>query len=139
MINTEVRASSEAFSFKQILPTLLAIALGMFLVVLDSTIMNVAIPKLVQYFDTDLKTMQWALTGLYTCNICGHSSSRLVLGSLFGQTGFLMEYRLVYSWFFTMLLCKDVRAINYFPYNSRIGRGNGCPDRHSHVVSNGAT
>jgi len=56
-------SSDESFSIKAILPLLLAIASGMFVVMLDSTIMNVAVPKLVQHFQTDLKSIQWAITG----------------------------------------------------------------------------
>ncbi len=33
------------------------------MVILDSTVVNVAIPNLVQYFETDLKTIQWTVTG----------------------------------------------------------------------------
>jgi MFS family permease len=35
----------------------------MIMVILDSTVVNNAIPKLVEYFDTDLKTIQWTVTG----------------------------------------------------------------------------
>ncbi|WP_225446372.1 MDR family MFS transporter [Paenibacillus rhizovicinus] len=51
------------FSLKAILPPLLAIIVGMIMVILDSTVVNNAIPKLVEYFDTDLKTIQWTVTG----------------------------------------------------------------------------
>lgn len=51
------------FSIRAILPLLLAIASGMFVVMLDGTIMNVAVPKLVQHFHTDLRTIQWVITG----------------------------------------------------------------------------
>lgn len=50
------------FSLRQILPILLTIAAGMFLVILDSTAMNVVIPKLVQSFDTTLSIVQWVIT-----------------------------------------------------------------------------
>lgn len=33
------------------------------MVILDGTVVNVAIPKLVDYFSSDLKTIQWAITG----------------------------------------------------------------------------
>jgi EmrB/QacA subfamily drug resistance transporter len=56
------------FSLKQILPVLLAVASGMFLVILDSTIMNVAIPKLVSAFHTNLSTIQWVITS-YTLSL----------------------------------------------------------------------
>ncbi|MBM7565675.1 EmrB/QacA subfamily drug resistance transporter [Paenibacillus sacheonensis] len=48
---------------KAILPPLMAIIVGMIMVILDSTVVNNAIPKLVEYFDTDLKTIQWTVTG----------------------------------------------------------------------------
>lgn len=52
--------SQADFSLRRILPILLTVAAGMFLVILDSTVMNVAVPKLVQSFDTNLGTVQWA-------------------------------------------------------------------------------
>lgn len=51
------------FSLRAILPPLLAIIVGMIMVILDGTVVNVAIPKLVDYFSSDLKTIQWAITG----------------------------------------------------------------------------
>ncbi|MFM9277632.1 MDR family MFS transporter [Paenibacillus jiagnxiensis] len=56
-------AGGDDFSLKAILPPLMAIIVGMIMVILDSTIVNNAIPKLVEYFDTDLKTIQWTVTG----------------------------------------------------------------------------
>lgn len=56
-------ASSQEFSVKSIIAPLLAVIVGMIMVILDSTVVNVAIPKLVDYFDTDLKMIQWTVTG----------------------------------------------------------------------------
>ncbi|AHV97965.1 DHA2 family efflux MFS transporter permease subunit [Paenibacillus sabinae] len=56
-------AAAEPFSLKAIIPPLLAIIVGMIMVILDSTVVNVAVPVLVDYFDTSLKTVQWAITG----------------------------------------------------------------------------
>lgn len=42
------------FSLKQILAPLLAVIIGTFMVILDSTVVNVAIPTLVEYFDASL-------------------------------------------------------------------------------------
>lgn len=56
-------AGGDDFSLKAILPPLIAIIVGMIMVILDSTVVNNAIPKLVEYFDTDLKTIQWTVTG----------------------------------------------------------------------------
>ncbi|MFC5700191.1 MDR family MFS transporter [Cohnella faecalis] len=59
----QMAAGEDNFSLKAILPPLLAIIVGMIMVILDSTVVNNAIPKLVEYFDTDLKTIQWTVTG----------------------------------------------------------------------------
>lgn len=56
-------AGKDDFSLKAILPPLMAIIAAMIMVILDSTVVNNAIPKLVEYFDTDLKTIQWTITG----------------------------------------------------------------------------
>lgn len=56
-------SSGDDFSLKTILPPLMAIIVAMIMVILDSTVVNNAIPKLVEYFDTDLKTVQWTVTG----------------------------------------------------------------------------
>ncbi|MBH5316487.1 multidrug efflux MFS transporter [Paenibacillus sp. GSMTC-2017] len=58
-----METSGDDFSLKAILPPLVAIIVGMIMVILDSTVVNNAIPKLVEYFDTDLKTIQWTVTG----------------------------------------------------------------------------
>ncbi|SDX52271.1 MDR family MFS transporter [Paenibacillus sp. CF384] len=55
--------NDDNFSLKAILPPLMAIIVGMIMVILDSTVVNNAIPHLVDYFDTDLKTIQWTVTG----------------------------------------------------------------------------
>ncbi|WP_145335414.1 DHA2 family efflux MFS transporter permease subunit [Paenibacillus xylanexedens] len=60
---TSVPQATEAFSIKTIILPLLSIIVGMIMVILDSTVVNVAIPNLVQYFETDLKTIQWTVTG----------------------------------------------------------------------------
>lgn len=59
----QARQHPEAFSIKSILLPLLSIIVGMIMVILDSTVVNVAIPNLVEYFKTDLQTIQWTVTG----------------------------------------------------------------------------
>jgi len=61
-VTTQSQSTQAEFSMKKILPILLAVATGMFLVILDSTVMNVAVPKLVRTFDTNLGTIQWVIT-----------------------------------------------------------------------------
>ncbi|WP_379138367.1 DHA2 family efflux MFS transporter permease subunit [Paenibacillus sp. sgz500958] len=60
----EHTVKSEAdFKLTSILVPLLAIIAGVFMVVLDSTAMNVALSKLVDDFHTNLTTLQWVVTG----------------------------------------------------------------------------
>ncbi|RRJ65446.1 DHA2 family efflux MFS transporter permease subunit [Paenibacillus oralis] len=64
MPNTaENPANVQAFSIRSIIAPLLAVIVGMIMVILDSTVVNVAVPRLVDYFATDLKTVQWTITG----------------------------------------------------------------------------
>ncbi|MGC6588606.1 MDR family MFS transporter [Paenibacillus sp. Dod16] len=58
-----IRNTSEerAFAIKDILAPLLAVIIGTFMVLLDSTVVNVAVPTLVQYFDSPLHTIQWSI------------------------------------------------------------------------------
>ncbi|BBI35696.1 DHA2 family efflux MFS transporter permease subunit [Cohnella abietis] len=55
--------SSEEFSIKKIIAPLLAVIIGMIMVILDSTVVNVAIPNLQQSFGSSLKAIQWTITG----------------------------------------------------------------------------
>ena len=59
--NTE--NNNEAFSIKTIIGPLLAVIVGMIMVILDSTAMNVALPGIVEDFKSDVSTMQWSITG----------------------------------------------------------------------------
>ncbi|MDQ0877185.1 EmrB/QacA subfamily drug resistance transporter [Paenibacillus sp. V4I3] len=51
------------FKITSILVPLIAIISGIFMVILDTTAMNVALSKLVVDFKTDLPTIQWTVTG----------------------------------------------------------------------------
>ncbi|KRF11089.1 MDR family MFS transporter [Paenibacillus sp. Soil787] len=51
------------FKITSILVPLIAIISGIFMVILDTTAMNVALSKLVIDFKTDLPTIQWTVTG----------------------------------------------------------------------------
>lgn len=82
MSNLQVEQSqpvTKEFSIKAILPVILALITGMLLVMLDSTIMNVAIPQLEKTFDASLKTIQW-YHGLYAGFIRNYPIGRMVLG-----------------------------------------------------------
>ncbi|OCT13683.1 MFS transporter [Paenibacillus pectinilyticus] len=56
-------ASPAEFSIKTIIAPLLAVIIGMIMVILDSTVINVAVPNLQEYFNSSLKTIQWTITG----------------------------------------------------------------------------
>ncbi|WP_218012311.1 DHA2 family efflux MFS transporter permease subunit [Bacillus cereus] len=42
---------------------LLAILLGFFIALLDTTIVNITLPKITEHFNTDIKTISWVLNG----------------------------------------------------------------------------
>ncbi len=51
------------FQMRTVMVPLVAIIIGVFMVVLDSTAVNVALPRLVADFHTTLPTLQWIVTG----------------------------------------------------------------------------
>lgn len=55
--------SDQGTSIKAIIAPLLAIIVGMFMVILDGTAMNVALPGFVKDFDSKISVVQWAVTG----------------------------------------------------------------------------
>lgn len=48
---------------KSVVGPIIAIIVGMFMVSLDSSVLNVAIPGIVKYFGSNLSTIQWTITG----------------------------------------------------------------------------
>ncbi|GAK31788.1 major facilitator superfamily transporter [Weissella oryzae SG25] len=53
----------EKVSMKKVIPIVMTISVGMLLVMMDTTIMNIAVPTLNKSFNTSLKTVQWVITG----------------------------------------------------------------------------
>jgi len=51
------------FRMRAVMAPLVAIIIGIFMVILDGTAVNVALPKLVATFHTTLPTLQWIVTG----------------------------------------------------------------------------
>jgi MFS family permease len=47
---------------RSLLVPLIAIVLGTFMVILDTTVVNVALPVLGQVFETDLSLLQWVIS-----------------------------------------------------------------------------
>ena len=58
----QVSTTGQEVSIRSIIAPLLAVIIGMIMVILDSTIVNVALPGLVKTFDSTLSTMQWTIT-----------------------------------------------------------------------------
>ena len=52
-----------AASLRELVGPLIAIIIGIFMVILDSTAVNVAIPVLAHDFNSSLSTIQWTITG----------------------------------------------------------------------------
>jgi EmrB/QacA subfamily drug resistance transporter len=59
----QASTAGQEVSIRSIIAPLLAVIIGMIMVILDSTIVNVALPGLVKTFDSTLSTMQWTITG----------------------------------------------------------------------------
>src|SRR4051795_5917079 len=62
-MSSTVESNTGQFSIKSIIGPLLAVIVGMIMVILDSTAMNVALPGIVEDFKSDVSTMQWSITG----------------------------------------------------------------------------
>ncbi|SFS52415.1 DHA2 family efflux MFS transporter permease subunit [Paenibacillus sp. BC26] len=60
---TSAARSEEPFSIRKILGPLAAIIIGIFMVVLDGTAVNVALPGLLQEFNTTYQVVSWTVTG----------------------------------------------------------------------------
>ncbi|MDQ8733277.1 MDR family MFS transporter [Paenibacillus sp. LHD-38] len=65
MASTSQKAAptGDPMSIRNILPPLLAIIVGMFMVILDGTAMNVAMPGLMADFKSSMSLVQWTITG----------------------------------------------------------------------------
>lgn len=55
-------ATEAPFSMRAIIGPLMAIVVGMIMVILDSTVMNIALPTLMEDFGSTVNTMQWSIT-----------------------------------------------------------------------------
>jgi EmrB/QacA subfamily drug resistance transporter len=62
MSTKEVKTEAE-ISIKSLLGPLMAVIIGMIMVILDSTVVNVALPGLVKDFNSNISTLQWSITG----------------------------------------------------------------------------
>lgn len=78
----------QSFSLLKVLPAVFTVSVGMLLTMMDTTIMNVAMPTLQHHFGTSLTTIQWTITA-YT----------LALAAVTPLSGWLSD-RLTSKWAF---------------------------------------
>ncbi|WP_100489070.1 MDR family MFS transporter [Sporolactobacillus pectinivorans] len=62
-LETTEKEQDQVTSLRKLIAPLLAIIVGMFMVILDGTAMNVALPGLVTDFHSKISVVQWAVTG----------------------------------------------------------------------------
>jgi hypothetical protein len=66
-------------TIKEILVPLITIIMGLFMVILDGTAVNAALPKLSSVFNSPLSTLQWTVTGYACCDVSlRHQKSLLI-------------------------------------------------------------
>ncbi|WP_042163523.1 DHA2 family efflux MFS transporter permease subunit [Paenibacillus gorillae] len=61
--NSESLSSEQPLSMRSLVAPLIALIIGMFMVILDTTAVNVAIPVLAKDFNSTLSLIQWTVTG----------------------------------------------------------------------------
>jgi EmrB/QacA subfamily drug resistance transporter len=62
-MDSQATADAAPFQLRSIMMPLLTIIIGLFMVILDATAVNVALPTLVKDFHVSLTSLQWVLTG----------------------------------------------------------------------------
>ncbi|QGQ94546.1 DHA2 family efflux MFS transporter permease subunit [Paenibacillus psychroresistens] len=62
-MSTKAAAPEQSVSLRSLIGPLMAVIIGMIMVILDSTVVNVAIPGLQADFNSPLTTIQWTITG----------------------------------------------------------------------------
>jgi len=56
------QGQEQPFSIRSIIGPVMAVVVGMIMVILDSTVINVAMPNLIEYFGSTVTMMQWSIT-----------------------------------------------------------------------------
>ncbi|MCR8643822.1 DHA2 family efflux MFS transporter permease subunit [Paenibacillus sp. N1-5-1-14] len=62
-MNSESLSSEQPLSMRSLIVPMIALIIGMFMVILDTTAVNVAIPVLAKDFNSTLSLIQWTVTG----------------------------------------------------------------------------
>ncbi|MGG3122444.1 DHA2 family efflux MFS transporter permease subunit [Priestia megaterium] len=99
MMTASIENTSDGFIKKHI-PLLIVLMLGLFLAILNQTLLNVAIPHLITEFGVTANTAQWLLTGYM-----------LVNGALIPLSAFLIERFGVRRLFLFAMFCFTVGSL----------------------------
>ncbi|MEM4998639.1 DHA2 family efflux MFS transporter permease subunit [Priestia megaterium] len=99
MMTTSIENTSDG-SIKKHIPLLIVLMLGLFLAILNQTLLNVAIPHLITEFGVTANTAQWLLTGYM-----------LVNGALIPLSAFLIERFGVRRLFLFAMFCFTVGSL----------------------------
>ena len=98
-----IAATEAPFSIRSILGPLVAIVVGIFMVILDGTAVNVALPKLQEEFNLlNLSLVQWTVIGYALAQASCHSFSGLVIRQIWRQENILDLGRSIHDWFWSM-------------------------------------
>ena len=122
--------SSKEFRISSIVVPLIAIIAGVFMVVLDNTVMNVALPKLVTDFHTQLPTLEWTVTG-YTLAQAAVIPLSGWLAEIRGEDHLSVVNRTFHDWVRDVFDATLRRAVDFVPNSSgawrwqRASRGDG--------------
>ncbi|MCM3019088.1 DHA2 family efflux MFS transporter permease subunit [Priestia megaterium] len=99
MMTASIENTSDG-SIKKYIPLLIVLMLGLFLAILNQTLLNVAIPHLITEFGVTANTAQWLLTGYM-----------LVNGALIPLSAFLIERFGVRRLFLFAMFCFTVGSL----------------------------
>ncbi|MEJ9304431.1 DHA2 family efflux MFS transporter permease subunit [Priestia megaterium] len=99
MMTASIKNTSDG-SIKKHIPLLIVLMLGLFLAILNQTLLNVAIPHLITEFGVTANTAQWLLTGYM-----------LVNGALIPLSAFLIERFGVRRLFLFAMFCFTVGSL----------------------------
>jgi EmrB/QacA subfamily drug resistance transporter len=99
MMPTHTRTDTPPGGIKQHLPVLIVLMVGLFLAILNQTLLNVALPHITSEFNITTNTSQWLLTGYMMIN-----------GVLIPLSAFLIERFGVRKLFLAAMVCFTLGA-----------------------------
>ncbi|MBB6673308.1 MDR family MFS transporter [Cohnella nanjingensis] len=107
----KIQTATQPWSIRSIGGPLVAVIVGMFMVLLDSSAINVAVPALVRQFDSSLPVVQWSLTGY----ILAEAAVIPLAGWLSDRFGAKRVFLLAIVWFtVSSLLCAIAQDAGTF-------------------------